>query len=102
MNKNSFKNRRNLGGVIFILMIGLTSSILPAIFGKTITVSPMLLFAIIIVSNLPHYIKSKNKNTDEDEDDGAFFSRKFFMNLAISAFLSILVIFIYKFAITFK
>jgi len=42
-------------------MIGLTSSILPAIFGKTITVSPMLLFAIIIVSNLPHYIKSKIK-----------------------------------------
>lgn len=96
MIKNSHKSHRNAGIVVFALIIGLASTTLPVIFGKTITVSPMLLFAIIILSSLPHYIKSKNHN----EDDSGIFSAKFFINLAISSFLSILLIFIYKFAIT--
>lgn len=85
------------GIVIFFLVVGLASTTLPAIFGKTVTVSPMLIFAIVIISSLPHCIRPKNNKVDDD--DAAIFSKIFFMNLAISAFLSILMIFIYKFAL---
>ncbi|WGG48627.1 hypothetical protein [Rugamonas sp. DEMB1] len=98
MIKKSHKSYRNAGGVVFAIIIGLASTAFPAMFGKTITVSPMLLFGIIILSNLPHYIKSKNHN----DDDSGIFSSNFFENLAISSFLSILLIFIYKFAIALK
>ncbi|WP_139236519.1 hypothetical protein [Rugamonas rubra] len=98
MIKESHKSYRNAGGVVFALLVGLASTALPAIFGRTITVSPMVLFGVVILGNLPHYIKSKNHN----EDDNGFFSGKFFINLAISSFLSILLILIYKFAITLK
>lgn len=97
INSNS-KKHNTLGIFAFILIIGLASTSLPATFGKTITVSPMLIFAIVILSSLPHYLKPKNRQVDDA--DTTLFSKIFFINLAISTFLSTLMILIYKFAIT--
>lgn len=98
MIANNSKKYNTLGCIIFFVIIGFASTGLSVIFGKTITVSPMLIFAIIILGGFPHYIKLKIK--EEDGDDVILFSRIFFVNLAISTFLSILMIFIYKFALT--
>lgn len=98
MISDNLKKHHTVGIVVFFLIIGFASTSLPAIFGKKITVSPMLIFAIIIISNLPHYIKSKNKQLNDG--NATIFSKIFFINLAISALLSLLVIFIYKFALT--
>ncbi|NVI82866.1 hypothetical protein ACPJXG_24715 [Janthinobacterium sp. NFX145] len=99
MIDNDLKKHNISGFVIFILIIVFSSASLPAIFGKAVTVSPMLIFVMVILSSLPHYIKPKNKKVD---DEALIFGKIFFINLSISAFLSILAIFIYKFALTFN
>lgn len=92
--------RRN-GLPLLIAIMALGAVVIPLVFGSKISVSPMLLFFIVIICNISHLFVRRGKKA-EDQDDEIVFNRTFFTKLAISGFYSILLIAIYQIAMTFK
>lgn len=101
MITNGSQRRRWNGFSVLATIIALGVIGVPLIFGNRVTVSPMLLFFIVILCNVAHCIVPQRKEAKEQDED-AIFNRVFFIRLAISGLFSILLIAIYQVAMTFK
>ncbi|MEW7847994.1 hypothetical protein AB2N08_04775 [Massilia aurea] len=66
----------NVSHVLFIVIVALAGLLLPAVFGQTVTVSPLVLFAVAVVPNFIAYLIPA-----QGGDDNGMFSRVFFFRL---------------------
>jgi hypothetical protein len=92
VNKNDVVIPLTLGGI----MLGVAYAVIPLVFGPRIEVSPFLLFAIVVVSNLAHSLVPEPAGK---AGKGAM--KLFWMRLAASLLLSGLVVVIYRVARTY-
>ena len=83
----------NVGYVLFIVIVALAGLLRPAVFGRTITVSPLVLFAVAVVPNFIAYLIPA-----QDGDDNRMFSRVFFFRLAASCACALMFYAIYRIA----
>lgn len=89
-----YKNKW-IGFLLLFMLISLASIFFPTAFGSKITISPLFIFAIIIVCN----VWNSSIFQRENKDFGAFFNKIFFINLAVTCLFSFILIVIYKFSI---
>lgn len=83
------------GYLQFTVMIALAALLLPLMFGQTITISPLVLFAVAVMPNFLVYL------IREKEGGGSgMFSRVFFLRVAASGVCALLLYGIYLIAYT--
>ena len=92
MNKNDVVIPLTLGSI----MLGVAYAVIPLVFGPRIEVSPFLLFAIVVVSNLAHSLVP-----EPGAQAGKGAMKLFWMRLAASLLLSGLLVGIYLAARTY-
>lgn len=77
------------------MIIALAVVLLPLVFGQTIAISPLVLFAVAVMPNFVAYLIP-----EKDDGDSGMYSRVFFLRVAASSACAVLFYAIYRVAHT--
>lgn len=97
--KKTLYQKNNVGFILYIIIIVFSLNIIPLIFGNKITISPLLIFGIILICHCSHYLIHLNK--PEKETSTNVFDQLFFASLAVSGCFSLVLVLIYQVAMLF-
>ena len=84
-----------VGYALFAAIVALAGGLLSAVFGPTITVSPLVLFAVAVMPNSIVYLLPA-----KDGDESGMFSRVFFLRVVASSACALIFYVIYRVAYT--
>ena len=92
---SSYSSLRNgpAGYALFTAIVALAGGLLSAVFGPTITVSPLVLFAVAVMPNFIVYLLPA-----KDGDESGMFSRVFFLRVGASSACALIFYLIYRVA----
>ena len=79
--------------MLFIVIVALAGLLLPAVFGQTVTVSPLVLFAVAVAPSFIAYLIPAQSG-----DDNGMFSPVFFFRLVASCTCALMFYAIYRIA----
>jgi hypothetical protein len=94
MSTNTSPRSPFAGFALFAMLVALASIVLPMIFGRAMTISPLLLLAIAVI---PNFIACLIPATDENGGH-ALFSRIFYLRLISSIVAALLLLAIERIA----
>lgn len=85
-----------IGFVLLFMIISFGVNFFPNLFGSKVTISPLLIFVIIVVCNVWNSFVFQKKI--ENNYYGILFNKMFFINLAVTCLFSLMLFFIYEFS----